>query len=97
MRSHKEPRLPPLHDHFVGDNMMERRGFKATIDRFAGDFAVLLVRDDEDITIDFPASLLPAGCVEGDIIDIEIGKDEQATADARERVTALLEKLKRKG
>lgn len=77
--------------------MMEKRGFKATIDRFEGYFAVLLVRDDEDIKIDFPASLLPAGCVEGDIVDIEIGRDEQATADARERVAALLEKLKKKG
>lgn len=77
-------------------NLMEKRGFKATIDRFEGDFAVLLVRDDEDIMIDFPAALLPAGCREGDIIDVEIGRDNQATADARERVTALLEKLKAK-
>jgi Protein of unknown function (DUF3006). len=76
---------------------MERQAFKATIDRFAGDFAVLLIRDDEDIKIDFPAYLLPSGCGEGDIIDIEIGKDEQSTADARDRVTALLEKLKKKG
>lgn len=78
-------------------NLMEKRGFKATIDRFEGDFAVLLVRDDEDIKIDFPAPLLPDGCKEGDIVDIEIGRDEQATADARERVAALLEKLKKKG
>ncbi|GAA5262117.1 DUF3006 domain-containing protein [Methanocalculus sp. MC3] len=75
---------------------MERRGFKATIDRFAGDYAVLLVRDDEDIKIDFPTTLLPAGCREGDIIDIQIGRDEEATADARERVTASLGKLKAK-
>lgn len=78
-------------------NLMEKRGFKATIDRFEGDFAVLLVRDNEDIKIDFPAALLPDGCKEGDIVDIEIGRDEQATADARERVAALLEKLKKKG
>ncbi|MCP1663272.1 hypothetical protein J2T61_001980 [Methanocalculus sp. AMF5] len=76
---------------------MEKRSFKATIDRFEGDFAVLLVRDDEDIKIDFPASLLPAGCVEGDIVDIGVTRDEQSTADARERVTALMEKLMKKG
>ncbi len=76
---------------------METRGFKATIDRFAGDYAVLLVRDDEDIKIDFPTTLLPAGCREGDIIDIEVGRDKQATEDARERVAGLLDKLKKKG
>ncbi|WP_394340596.1 hypothetical protein [Methanocalculus sp. MSAO_Arc2] len=40
---------------------------------------------------------MPAGCVEGDIVDIGVTRDEQSTADARERVTALMEKLKKKG
>ncbi|WP_394340588.1 hypothetical protein [Methanocalculus sp. MSAO_Arc2] len=39
---------------------------------------------------------MPDGCKEGDIVDIEIGKDELATADARERVSTLIEKLKAK-
>ena len=38
---------------------------KVTLDRFEGDYAVLLVRDEETISIDFPACLLPEGCERG--------------------------------
>jgi hypothetical protein len=72
-------------------------GLKATLDRFEGCYAVLLVRDDESCEIDFPACLLPEDCKEGDILDITITRDVESTEEARERVSGLIEKLKKKG
>lgn len=69
---------------------------KVTIDRFEDDYAVLLVRGEEQIHIDFPAELLPEGCQEGDILNIEISRDEDSTEATRERVSDLIEKLKNK-
>ncbi len=70
---------------------------KATLDRFEDGCAVLLVRDYEAIEIDFPACLLPDGCEEGDILDITISRDVAGTGEARERISRLIEKLKKKG
>lgn len=70
--------------------------FKVSLDRLEGDIAVLLVRDKESITIDFPLSLLPEGSKEGDILDISILRNEKETEGAKNRVSALIEKLKNK-
>lgn len=70
---------------------------KVTIDRFEGCYAVLLVRDDESCEIDFPACLLPEECEEGDILDITITRDVESTEEARDRVSGLIEKLRKKG
>lgn len=70
--------------------------FKVIFDRIEGSTAVLLLRDDESIKIDIPISLLPPESKEGDILDIGINRDVQETEDAKERVSALLEKLKNK-
>lgn len=70
---------------------------KATLDRFENGCAVLLIRNDETIEIDFPACLLPEDCEEGDILDITITRDVESTEEARERVSSLIEKLKKKG
>lgn len=70
--------------------------FKVSLDRVEGNIAVLLVRDEESIKIDIPTSLLPAGSKEGDILDINIVKDEKESEDAKERVSSLLDKLKNK-
>jgi len=69
---------------------------KATLDRIEGGIAVLLIRDDERIRIDLPISLLPEGSKEGDILDITIQRDENATGQAKTRTSELIEKLKRK-
>jgi hypothetical protein len=69
---------------------------KVTLDRFEGEFAVLLVRDDESISIDFPTCLLPKKCKEGDILDLTITRDVEETAEAKKRVSNLIEKLKKK-
>jgi hypothetical protein len=69
---------------------------KVTIDRFEDGYAVLLVRGEEDTHIDFPVELLPEGCREGDILDIEISRDVESTEETRKQVSDLIEKLKKK-
>jgi hypothetical protein len=69
---------------------------KVTLDRIEDGYAVLLIRDDESIEIDFPFNLLPKGCREGDILDITITRDVESTEEATKRVSDLIEKLKKK-
>lgn len=69
---------------------------KVTIDRFEDGYAVLLIRDDERVQIDFPEKYLPEGCKEGDILDISICRDTGSTEEAKKRVSDLIEKLKNK-
>ena len=68
----------------------------ATVDRIEGELAVLLLRGDENIKFNLPLIFL-AGIKEGDVVDITITKDAAATDEAKERVSYLIENLKRKG
>ena len=70
---------------------------KAVIDRIEGKLAVLLMGEDGSIKVNIPLILLPEGCREGDVLDIEIRKDENATIEAKNRSKNLIEKLRRKG
>jgi len=70
--------------------------FKVTLDRIEDGTAVLLLRDDESIKFNIPLYLLPQESKEGDILDVSIDRDVQETEAAKERVSALLEKLKNK-
>jgi hypothetical protein len=54
------------------------------------------VRDEEKIKINIPLFLLPAGSKEGDILNIAITKDVQEIEASKERVSSILEKLKKK-
>jgi len=72
------------------------KNFKVTLDRIEENIAVLLVRDEEKIKINIPLCLLPSESREGDILDITIARNVQETEDAKERVSSLLEKLKKK-
>jgi hypothetical protein len=69
---------------------------KATLDRIEGGMAVLLVRGDESLQVNVPLALLPPDCKEGDILEITITRDVEATGEAKERVSNLLERLKSK-
>ena len=69
---------------------------KVTIDRIEGTVAVLISREDEAVLVNVPVSLLPHGCQEGDILTIRIERDIQATEAAHERVSGLIEKLKKR-
>ncbi|MGA9140317.1 MAG: DUF3006 domain-containing protein [Methanocella sp.] len=69
---------------------------KVTIDRFEDGYAVLLIRGEEQVQIDFPEEYLPEGCKEGDILDIDISRDVSGTEEAQKRVSDLIGKLKNK-
>ena len=69
---------------------------KATIDRIEGKIAVLLL-GDESIKLNIPISQLPDGCKEGDILNMSFERDVVGTEQAKERVSNLMEKLKKKG
>ena len=66
----------------------------AVIDRIEGKLAVLLM---ESTKVNMPLILLPEGCKEGDVIEITISRNENATSSAKDRSKSLIEKLKRKG
>ena len=70
---------------------------KAVIDRVEGDLAVVLVGEKGEFKLNLPLSLLPGGCKEGDVLNISIERDSAATDQAKERVTDLMEMLKKKG
>lgn len=75
---------------------------KATIDRFEENMAVLIF-EQGDIRRDVPRELLPVGAWEGQhvLVDLDgeqiskIVLDEDETAQARERIQAKLERLRR--
>ncbi|MCR4426390.1 MAG: DUF3006 domain-containing protein [Firmicutes bacterium] len=69
---------------------------KVTVDRVEEGTLVLLVRPEEDIQILWPSSAMPIKVKEGDILVLEVEKDVEETRQAKERVTALLEKLQNK-
>jgi hypothetical protein len=70
---------------------------KATIDRFEGELAVLLLGDKGEFKLNIPLSLLPDGCKEGDILNMSFERDVVGTEQTKERVSGLMEKLKKKG
>ena len=69
---------------------------KAVIDRIEGELAVLLMGDDGSIKVNMPVALIPAGCREGDVLEVTFKKDENATQEAKDRSKSLIEKLKKK-
>jgi hypothetical protein len=69
---------------------------KATIDRIEEGIAVLISAEEVPARMTVPASLLPAGAKEGDAVTIGIDSDNGATAAAKDRVSSLIEKLKKK-
>lgn len=67
---------------------------KVTVDRMENNTAILLVRPDEMVRINFPLFLLPDECLEGDILEIDINIDKKKTEDAKQDTLKLIEKLK---
>jgi hypothetical protein len=67
---------------------------KATIDRIVGGIAVLILREDESVQVNLPASLLPPGSREGDILEIGIERDLAGAKEAKERLSGRIERLK---
>jgi plasmid replication initiation protein len=71
---------------------------RAVVDRIEdGGTAVVLVGDDEGVSVDLPASMLPAGAEGGSHLVITVKLDEASRRDAEDRIKALQEKLERRG
>lgn len=69
---------------------------KVSIDRIDEGIAVLIVQEDPSQRIRLPASLLPPGSREGDILTLSLEQDPDATGAAKERVTGLIERMEKK-
>ncbi len=68
---------------------------KAVIDRFEGDYAIVLVGDVE-IKLDIPRELLPKSAKEGSWLNVSFQLDPEGENKQREKVSKLLDKLKSK-
>lgn len=77
--------------------MVSEISLKFTVDRIEEGYAVLLLRDEESTTVNWPLETIPFSVSEGDILTFEIEKDEQEKEAVRERVKSLLQKLQEKG
>ena len=69
---------------------------KAVIDRFEGEYAVILIGDKE-IKVDLPRELLPPGAREGSWLNVTFELDPGGSKRQEEKIKGLLEKLKNKG
>jgi hypothetical protein len=70
---------------------------KVSVDRVEEGIAVLIPLDDPRQRITVPAKFLPPGSREGDVLTLTFEEDPEETAAARERVSLLIDKLKKKG
>ena len=68
---------------------------KCTLDRLEEGTAVLIPLDTPRQRITVPLALLPAGCGEGDILDVAFEKDPAATVAAKERIAGVIERMKK--
>lgn len=64
------------------------------IDRFEGQWAVIEYGDD---VFNLPKKALPEGSKEGDVLDIEIKVDEDATRARKERIQRMADRLFEEG
>jgi hypothetical protein len=67
----------------------------ATIDRFEGDIAVLVVEPDQTV-VNVPRSDLPEGVNQGDVVRLEGTVDREETDRRRSEIQSQIERLKRR-
>ncbi len=68
---------------------------KAVIDRFEGNYAVILV-GNEEVMVDVPIKFMPRGAKEGSWLKIVFELDSEGTEKQKEKISNLLDKLKSK-
>ena len=68
--------------------------FCVSLDRVEEGLAVLLVREEESISFTLPVALLPGDAREGDILEMTVRRDVEATEAARQRVAERIARLK---
>lgn len=72
-----------------------KKTHQGLIDRFEGDFAVILAGPEQEERFDLPKSLLPEDAAEGDIVSFSIITKRNKTARAKQEVAGMIEKLKK--
>ncbi|MGI5875457.1 MAG: DUF3006 domain-containing protein [Dethiobacteria bacterium] len=68
---------------------------KVVIDRFEGDYAVLLVGEKE-LKVNMPRELLPEGIGVGSWLKMSFKPDPAGEKKQREKIEGLLERLKKR-
>ena len=63
---------------------------QVTVDRIEGDVAVLKTKDD---SINFEKKYLPQGCKEGDILTIDITKQQEKSDIKKEEARNILNEI----
>ncbi|MDD3715192.1 MAG: DUF3006 domain-containing protein [Atribacterota bacterium] len=64
------------------------------IDRFEAQWAVL--ETPEGKTINYPRNLLPKDAKEGDVFDLKIDIDQEATEERKQNIKGIVDDLKKK-
>ena len=72
-----------------------KKTFSGVIDRFEGSYAVVLIGPEQEEKMDIPKSLLPGEAREGDLVTLSIKVSPDKTKKAKEKVSDLIEQLKR--
>lgn len=65
---------------------------KAVVDRFEGEYAILMVGDPEE-PVDFPKKLLPKGTKEGSWLWLDFELDPEGEQNQKEKMQKLMDKL----
>ena len=66
---------------------------KAVIDRFEGDYAIVLFGDDE-VRADIPRALLPADAKEGSWLNVSFELDPEGEKRHREKIDNLSKQMR---
>lgn len=67
---------------------------KVTVDRIENKIAVMLIRPEEEYSLEIPIKYIDVEIDEGDILNLNFEKLEKETKAAGKRVRDLLNKLK---
>jgi len=71
----------------------DRSAIRGVIDRFEGDFAVIIAGEEGDERLEIPKSVLPLDSREGSIVELKIKVKKNKDKEAREKVKGMIEKL----
>ncbi len=66
---------------------------RAFVDQINGSMVTLLIGDNETATLTIPSAWLPFRVQEGDVLNLSFAKNEEASEEAKSRVSGLLDEL----
>ncbi len=73
--------------------MADKISINGVIDRFEGEYAVVLDREGGSL-LDIPRKVLPEGAEEGSFVEIRIKVRKNKTREAMQKVEKMIKKLK---